>query len=116
MKGDVRAGLADLSEVPGVRIGARAPQRGCRVQHREEFPLAAAEVQMVTVLRGELLPAERVPAQVMARERVRLTGHGGRRGRVVRRVSQGCGRSDRGWPPEAAAVRAAAGLAWRHGR
>ena len=74
-----------------MRIGARAVQVGSRVQHREELALAAAEVQMVTVPPGELLPAERVPAQVMARERVRLTGHGARRGTVVRRVSQGCG-------------------------
>ncbi len=74
-----------------MRIGARALKRGCRVQHREEFALTAAEVQMVTVLPGELLPAERVPAQMMARERVRLTGHGARRGTVAHRVSQGCG-------------------------
>jgi hypothetical protein len=46
---------------------------------------------MLTVLPGELLPAERVPAQMMARERVRLTGHGARRGTVARKVSQGCG-------------------------
>ena len=86
-----RADLPDLSEVPGMRIGARAVQPGCRVQRREEFALTAAEVQMVTLLPVELLPAKRVPAQVMARERVRLSGHGARRGTVAHTVSQGFG-------------------------
>jgi len=84
-----QAGASELEgvKIAGVRVGARALERGRRVQHGKEVAAAAAHVKMAAIAPGELPPGERVPAEVMARERAQLSGHG-RHGTLARRANR----------------------------